>query len=485
MFVSALEADKRRSWHGLTLGSGAVGALAALAEIAAIATISVITGAVWHMFAYGGAWMVQPFVDVGILTGLLYVLPFLLGSEYRVDHFLGGQRSLARILNVWTTAFFALAALAFLTKTTGSASRGALALFFVLGGVTVIVTDAALRRLIKALVALGLVAPRRLLIVGRPEAVAGFVAQHSPLDSGVEIAGTVTLSDGTLPLAGAAGPGSDDRRTDAALDKARTIGANDVLILLGESDKADMGARLADRFMDLPVGVHLGQHAIAAHFPRLHVSRIGKARTLALRGAPLDPYQRAVKRIFDAAFATLGIFLLSPILLIVAALIKLDSPGPVFFRQRRRGYNQREFAIWKFRTMTTMDDGATIKQAVANDPRVTRVGKYLRKFNIDELPQLINVIEGTMSLVGPRPHAVAHDRHYERVIRRYGRRLNVKPGITGWAQVNGYRGLTDTDHAMRSRITHDLYYIDNWSIMLDLYIIVLTVLSPKAFRNAT
>ena len=257
-----------------------------------------------------------------------------------------------------------------------------------------------------------------------------------------------------------------------------------MLILLDGSAKGDLGAQIADRFMDLPVAVHLGQLALATQYPRLHVTRIGKTRTLALRSAPLNPYQQALKRLFDVLLALIGLILLSPLLAVVAVLIKMNSPGPVFFRQRRRGYNQREFTIWKFRTMTTMDDGASIKQAVANDPRVTRVGRVLRRYNIDELPQLINVLLGDMSLVGPRPHAVAHDQHYERVIRRYVRRLNVKPGITGWAQVNGYRGLTETEHAMRSRITHDLYYIDNWSIALDLYIIALTVLSPKAFRNA-
>ena len=275
-----------------------------------------------------------------------------------------------------------------------------------------------------------------------------------------------------------------DARIDWAIEKSRTIGINDVLVLGGASDRASLAARIADRFLDLPVAVHIGELPLASQFPRLQVARIGNAQTLALRAAPLNPYQQALKRAVDIVGASIGLMLLAPLFAVVALLIKRDSAGPVFFKQRRRGFNQREFAIWKFRTMTTMDDGADIKQAVANDPRVTRIGRILRRYNVDELPQLINVLVGDMSLVGPRPHAVAHDQHYERLIRRYVRRLNVKPGITGWAQVNGYRGLTETEHAMRSRITHDLYYIDNWSIALDLYIIVMTVMSPKAFRNA-
>jgi polysaccharide biosynthesis protein PslA len=155
-----------------------------------------------------------------------------------------------------------------------------------------------------------------------------------------------------------------------------------------------------------------------------------------------------------------------------------------FFCQRRRGYNQKEFRIWKFRTMTTADDGHVIIQASEGDPRVTRLGRFLRRCNLDELPQLINVLRGEMSLVGPRPHALAHDGHYERTIEGYGQRLNVKPGITGWAQIHGHRGPTLTNAEMRARVAHDLYYIENWSLLLDIYILALTLLSRQAYRNA-
>jgi lipopolysaccharide/colanic/teichoic acid biosynthesis glycosyltransferase len=165
-------------------------------------------------------------------------------------------------------------------------------------------------------------------------------------------------------------------------------------------------------------------------------------------------------------------------------LIKLDSPGPVFFAQRRYGFNQQPFRIIKFRSMRTLDDGAVIRQVSADDPRVTRIGRWLRRWNVDEIPQLFNVLTGDMSLVGPRPHALSHDREYERRISLYARRHNVKPGITGWAQIHGHRGETDTDDKMRNRVEHDLFYIDNWSLWLDLKIIARTVLSPTAYRNA-
>jgi exopolysaccharide biosynthesis polyprenyl glycosylphosphotransferase len=179
----------------------------------------------------------------------------------------------------------------------------------------------------------------------------------------------------------------------------------------------------------------------------------------------------------------IAIVALSPLMLAIAILIKLDSRGPVLFRQRRYGYNQAEFRIIKFRTMSVMEDGHFVPQAMRDDPRVTRVGRWLRRWSLDELPQLFNVLKGDMSLVGPRPHAIAHNLEYGPQINFYARRNNVKPGITGWAQVHGYRGETDA-YLMRKRVEHDLYYIENWSLTLDILILIRTVLSPRSYRNA-
>jgi lipopolysaccharide/colanic/teichoic acid biosynthesis glycosyltransferase len=175
---------------------------------------------------------------------------------------------------------------------------------------------------------------------------------------------------------------------------------------------------------------------------------------------------------------------LSPALLLVAALIRLDSKGPALFLQRRYGFNQEPFHIVRFRSMTKMGNGATIVQAKSGDMRITRVGRFIRRWNIDDLPQLLNVLRGEMSLVGPRPHAPAHDQLFERRVALYARRHNVKPGITGWAQVKGLRGEIDTPEKIRYRIEHDLYYIDNWSLPFDLWIIWQTVFSKKACANA-
>jgi exopolysaccharide biosynthesis polyprenyl glycosylphosphotransferase len=179
---------------------------------------------------------------------------------------------------------------------------------------------------------------------------------------------------------------------------------------------------------------------------------------------------RAVKQSLDVSLAIWALICLSPLLLAVAALIKLDSRGPVIFRQYRIGHRGRRFKIYKFRTMSVLENGPDIAQARRNDPRVTKIGRLLRRSSIDELPQLFNVLKGDMSIVGPRPHAVSHDIYYGALIPEYDYRRTIKPGITGWAQVNGVRGETATIEEMQRRVKFDLWYIDNWSLGLDLQI---------------
>jgi len=200
--------------------------------------------------------------------------------------------------------------------------------------------------------------------------------------------------------------------------------------------------------------------------------------------APASPLTLALKRALDVAGSALGLVILLPLFPLVALAIKLDSPGPVFFRQERRGFNGRTFHIWKFRSMTVTESGRKMTQAKVGDKRITKIGAFIRRTSIDELPQLINVLSGEMSLVGPRPHALVHDDELGEQLASYAHRQRIKPGITGWAQVNGFRGETTTFEQIEGRTRHDLYYIDNWSIFLDCWIIVLTVFSSKTRRNA-
>jgi putative colanic acid biosynthesis UDP-glucose lipid carrier transferase len=211
---------------------------------------------------------------------------------------------------------------------------------------------------------------------------------------------------------------------------------------------------------------------------------LGDTTRVELQRGPLSETEHAAKRLIDVVGAGMVLFLLLPLLAVVALAIRLDSRGPILFRQQRLGFNGRSFKICKFRTMSTLEDGSTVIQACPIDARVTRIGKWLRRTSIDELPQLFNVLAGSMSLVGPRPHAIAHDNHFDKLVRNYAFRRRVKPGLTGWAQINGSRGPTPTTEHIERRIDYDLWYIDNWRLGLDLAILIQTPLEVLRGRNA-
>jgi putative colanic acid biosynthesis UDP-glucose lipid carrier transferase len=198
---------------------------------------------------------------------------------------------------------------------------------------------------------------------------------------------------------------------------------------------------------------------------------------VAICETPFTGINRLIKRLSDIVLSTLILVLIAPVMLAVAIGVKLSSPGPIVFRQRRNGLDGEEIIVYKFRSMTTLDDGSVVKQAIKGDPRITPFGAFIRRTSLDELPQFINVLQGRMSIVGPRPHAVAHNEMYRQLIKAYMVRHKVKPGITGWAQVNGHRGETDTLEKMQARVEYDLEYLRNWTLALDLVIILRTVKS--------
>jgi putative colanic acid biosysnthesis UDP-glucose lipid carrier transferase len=226
--------------------------------------------------------------------------------------------------------------------------------------------------------------------------------------------------------------------------------------------------------------------------PNILMFNLMHARSYELNGIPLvavwevpfSEVQYVFKRCIDIFLSLLAVICLSPIMLVIALAVKLTSPGPILFKQRRYGLNGQEILVYKFRSMRVTEDGDTVQQATKNDKRITPVGSFLRKSSLDELPQFINVLQGRMSLVGPRPHAVAHNELYRKLISGYMLRHKVKPGITGWAQINGYRGETDTLEKMQQRINYDLEYLRNWSLSLDLQILVKTALVFLRDQNA-
>jgi exopolysaccharide biosynthesis polyprenyl glycosylphosphotransferase len=186
----------------------------------------------------------------------------------------------------------------------------------------------------------------------------------------------------------------------------------------------------------------------------------------------------------DVVIGTIALILALPVMALTAIAIKLDGPGPVIFRQHRKGFNGKQFVMLKFRTMTVQENGSFVAQAMREDPRVTDMGRLLRSSSIDELPQLLNVLKGDMSLIGPRPHALAHDNYFENVLSDYAFRHHVKPGMTGWAQCNGARGATPSVEHVSERVKLDLWYINNWSLWLDIQILIQTFYEVLRRRNA-
>ena len=459
------------------LSSTGFAAAAFIFELMSIVVVALATGVGYHLAAYGEVGIIENYTAVGSLAGLGYGLCFLIRDEYGIENLLEGRRSNGRLFLVWNLAFAGLAVIGFLTKSTALFSRGWLVLFYATGLMAAIALNTILHRSLSTLIERGLVMRRRLMIVGTEDEIARLERDVVDGAASVHVAARVALPANSLSEAEVA------ERLETAVSNARTLGIEDVVISSAWSH-AEFIEKAIAAFSLLPVVIHLGAGGLIGRFKDARIARFGRATTLSLTREPLGAFGAMTKRSFDIALAGMALLLLSPLFAAIALAIKWDNPGPVFFRQRRRGYNLEEFAIWKFRTMTTLDDGDVVRQATQSDGRVTGIGRLLRKLSLDELPQLLNVLKGEMSLVGPRPHAVAHDRFFEKRIAMYPRRLNVKPGITGWAQVNGFRGATETDDAMSQRVAHDLYYIDNWSVMFDLHIIVLTVISRKAKSNA-
>jgi putative colanic acid biosynthesis UDP-glucose lipid carrier transferase len=289
--------------------------------------------------------------------------------------------------------------------------------------------------------------------------------------------------------------GSDERRIDE--DASRKVlgglrdvaacvsqrGVRDVYITLPLSSQPRI-AELLGQLQDTTASLFFVPDVFGISIIQGRLSDMNGVPVVGLCETPFTGTNGLAKRLSDIVLASLILLLISPLMIAIAIGVKLSSPGPVIFRQRRNGLDGNEIVIYKFRSMIAQDNGDVVRQARKHDPRITRFGRMLRRASLDELPQFINVLQGRMSIVGPRPHAVAHNEEYRQVIRAYMVRHKVKPGITGWAQVNGHRGETDTLEKMRARVEYDLEYLRNWSIGLDLQIIVRTIGLVFADRHA-
>jgi Undecaprenyl-phosphate glucose phosphotransferase len=381
-----------------------------------------------------------------------------------------------------TLAFALLVTLLFVMKIGDWYSRGTFFCQFIGVGVVILAARAWVHSYIQRALRSGAIEARRAVLVG--DVKANIEVLRDLQQSGVRLAGVLELPD-VDPTVSDDRELSNPRRT--FIERCRAFKPDDIILSVTLAE-LPLVVRLVDFLSELPVTVHVIPIGLREVWGPAKIINFGHTLAIQVLHPPLSWFDRLLKRGLDICVAGLGLILFSPLLGLIAIAIKLDSRGPVIFRQGRHGYDNEIIPVMKFRTMYIVEDGATAEtftQAKANDERITPLGRILRRTNLDELPQLLNVLRGEMSIVGPRPHAIAHNRMFEEQIAPFSRRHNVRPGLTGWAQVNGLRGETDTREKMRRRVEYDLYYIDNWSFIFDLKIILMTIFSRSAYMNAS
>ena len=439
-----------------------------VADFALLVCASVLAGAVYHWIFFGGIPHAPPYVAIGALAGLNVTTILTALSAYKFQTLLNLRRQVRDVTLVWVGVFLSLLAIAFTLKIGEALSRGATLGFFGVGLSFLYVWRGLLAHLLASAAANGTFAKKKTLMIGdktllSTSQVASELRQYGYAPSAIF---HINPEEET---------GSVIKAIDLAISAAREESVDSILLFFRWEHSCCIEV-IVGALSVLPIPVYLvPDHNVVRYLSRIH--NIGPIWTAELRRAPLSKLEQVLKRTIDLIGASTGLLLLSPLMLTTAVLIKLESSGPIFFTQLRSGFNGQLFRIFKFRTMTVLEDGPVIQQVTRDDPRITRVGRWLRHTNIDELPQLFNVLRGEMSLVGPRPHAAAHDCQYEGQIAAYAFRYQLKPGITGWAQFNGYRGETRTLDLMTKRVEHDLWYIKNWSFLLDLKILLGTVVT--------
>ena len=471
------KALRRRRSHvdGRTLADG----IARLGDLAIVAGAGVCA----NYFRFGDN-------DVGDITvaatliGVLLaanVLPLLKIYEFEVLPRLAYQWP--RIFAGWAVTVAGVLCVVFGLKSANELSRLWVGSWFAFGAIGLLSWRLVLKLALERALAQGRLR-RGLVLVGDGELIQDCVSRAGDAEKMVRIGGALVLDGGEIPLP----PGARPIASVAELDSAvREVEADQVVIALPLTRTSEITA-LLKRLKHLPVEISLYPEMVGTGLPIAGVGQLGDAPILRLMERPLNGWRYVLKSLEDRILSAALLVLVSPLLLAIAAAIRFTSKGPIFYRQNRHGFDRDPILVYKFRTM--YDDACdapnapVVRQATRDDPRVTPVGRFLRRTSLDELPQLINVIKGEMSLVGPRPHALAHDNYYGQLIDDYLARHRVKPGITGWAQVNGFRGETRSLEQMRRRIELDLYYIENWSLFYDARILVRTLFSGFGSTNA-
>ncbi len=453
------------------------GDLVQFTDFVMVTAASMIVAYLYHRYVLVLDTDFQRFAAAGIVgaTGVTALLRR--DGYYEFEALLSSSRSMRAVIARWALIVLGLIAFGYALKVSQNFSRFWLFAWTVVVAVALVssrvVAAAVLRRAVRE----GGVFSRRIAIVGANEIGARFAEHAANPEKAISIVGI--FSAGPEDSVGLGVASAGDLR---ALERAARAGEiDDVVIAMPKLSKEAMMS-LVNRLSALPVSLAICPNAHWLDHTGGEVVRIGGAPMLTLYRRPLEGWGGLMKTAEDYLIGIPAFIILAPVMLAIAIAIKLEGKGPVLFTQQRHGFNHKVFRIYKFRTMTVQEDGETIPQARKQDPRVTRLGAFLRRYSLDELPQIFNVLKGDMSLVGPRPHALAHNHQYALTIENYSGRHKVKPGMTGWAQVNGCRGETSENERMAERVRYDLEYVDNWSLWFDFKIMVLTfaaVLFPK------
>jgi len=417
----------------------------------------------------------QPFGSA-VLVSVLFSLLLKCQGRYKPTELLIIRRQIRLIFATWAAVFFLLAAIVFALKIGSEISRGASILFAAFGIFGLVANRTIVRELLKKGLSEHRFSGRKVALIADPKQA------YEPIRRRLCEVGRDVGVIFALPSKGA----DSNLRQKLAKEVIEHIRGSDIeeVIVTADLNRWSELRALASELRLLPFPVTLVPTGATREILNRPRCDLGDTARVELQRGPLSRTEHLAKRAIDLIVAASVLALLAPLLILVAVAIKLDSPGPILFRQHRLGFNGRGFKICKFRTMSTLEDGLSAVQARPVDDRVTRIGKWLRKTSIDELPQLFNVLGGSMSLVGPRPHAVAHDNRFDKLVRNYAFRQRVKPGLTGWAQVHGCRGPTPTTEHIERRVDYDLWYIDNWRLGLDFAILMQTPLEVLRGRNA-
>jgi putative colanic acid biosynthesis UDP-glucose lipid carrier transferase len=390
---------------------------------------------------------------------------------------------LRNLFGAWALTIIATLALGYALKVSALYSRLAVSAWFLLTPALLGASRVAMRGGLIYLRTLGY-NTRKVAIIGAGEQ--GLRVASTILGApwmGLELVG---IFDDRAPVPGRIPPDLPCAllgRTEDLLHEVASERIDMVYVTLPINDTERIG-RLLTSLSDTTISVYFVPDLFLFSMFHGRWVRLGELPAVSVFETPFYGVGGFIKRIEDVVIATVLLGMMAIPMLLIALAVRLSSPGPVFFRQRRYGLDGREFLMWKFRTMAVCEDGFAIPQATRADPRVTRVGAFLRRTSLDEVPQLFNVLGGTMSMVGPRPHATAHNEYYRRLVKHYMVRHKVRPGISGWAQANGLRGETDTLEKMEARVEYDLWYVRNWSILLDLKIVLVTLLRGWRDGNA-